>query len=172
MGIYSIAKCTLKEIETVIDISKKTFYETFAGENTKEDMEEYIKENLSYNRIKSEIENSDSKFYIVKNNDEVLAYMKINFNKAQTEKNHDNTLEIQRIYVLQKHKGKKIGKMLIEEAKKIAMENSLRYIWLGVWEKNYSAIKFYEKQGFKNFDTHIFKLGNDEQIDNLMKFNL
>ena len=98
--------------------------------------------------------------------------MKINFNKAQTEKNHDNTLEIQRIYVLQKYKGKKIGKMLIEEAKKIAMENSLRYIWLGVWEKNYSAIKFYEKQGFKNFDTHIFKLGNDEQIDNLMKFNL
>ena len=172
MGIYSIAKCTLKEIETVIDISKKTFYETFAGENTKEDMEEYIKENLSYNRIKSEIENSDSKFYIVKNNDEVLAYMKINFNKAQTEKNHDNTLEIQRIYVLQKYKGKKIGKMLIEEAKKIAMENSLRYIWLGVWEKNYSAIKFYEKQGFKNFDTHIFKLGNDEQIDNLMKFSL
>lgn len=172
MENYKILQCNLNDIEKVIDISEKTFYETFANENTKDDMEKYIKENFSYNKIRSEIENNYSKFYIVENAEEVAAYMKVNFEKAQTEKNHHNTLEVQRIYVLEKYKGKKIGKMLIEEAKKIAQKESLRYIWLGVWEKNYNAIKFYERQGFEKFHTHIFKLGNDEQIDNLMKFNL
>ena len=35
-----------------------------------------------------------------------------------------------------------------------------------------NAIKFYEKQGFEKFGTHVFKLGEDEQIDHLMKLTL
>ena len=95
--------------------------------------------------------------------------MKLNFDKAQTEPGHHNTLEIQRIYILQAYQGKQIGKQLIQKTIEIGIENNLDYIWLGVWEHNVDAIKFYEKQGFKKFDTHIFKLGDDEQTDNLMK---
>lgn len=58
---------------------------------------------------------------------------------------------------------------MIQKTIEIGIENNLDYIWLGVWEHNVDAIKFYEKQGFKKFDTHIFKLGDDEQTDNLMK---
>ena len=57
----------------------------------------------------------------------------------------------------------------MQKAIKIAKESNLDYIWLGVWEHNFPAIKFYEKHGFKKFSTHIFKLGNDEQTDYLMK---
>lgn len=60
--------------------------------------------------------------------------MKLNFDKAQTEKNYDNTLEVQRIYVLQEYKGKKIGGKLIYNAIKIGLKNKLRYICLVVWE--------------------------------------
>ncbi len=167
-----IKECGLKDIEEVKYICEKTFYETFSGENTKEDMENYLKENFSYEKLEWEIANDYSKFYIVKNNEEVTAYMKLNFDKAQTEEGHDNTLEVQRIYVLQEYKGKHIGKMLIQEAIEIGKINNLNYIWLGVWEHNLAAIRFYEKQGFVKFDTHIFKLGNDEQTDNLMKLML
>lgn len=164
-----INECSLKDVENIKYISEKTFYETFAEENTKEDIERYIKENLSYEQLKGEIENGGSKFFLVISNNNVVAYMKINFDKAQTEIGHPNTLEVQRIYVLQECKGKQIGKKLIEKAIEIARNNNLNYIWLGVWEHNINAIKFYEKQGFKKFDTHIFKLGEDEQTDNLMK---
>ncbi|WP_243428090.1 GNAT family N-acetyltransferase [Clostridium rhizosphaerae] len=57
----------------------------------------------------------------------------------------------------------------IKKAIEIGKINNLNYIWLGVWEHNVAAIRFYEKQGFVKFDTHIFKLGDDEQTDNLMK---
>jgi hypothetical protein len=137
-----------------------------------EDIENYLKDNFSYEQLELEIRNDYSQFYIVENNEEVVAYMKLNFDKAQTEAEHENTLEVQRIYVLQEYQGKRIGKLLMQKAIEIGKRNNLNYIWLGVWEKNISAIKFYEKQGFKKFSTHIFKLGEDEQIDYLMKLSL
>lgn len=172
MENFLIKECSLGDIEKIKYISEKTFYETFSNENTKKDMENYSKENFSYGQVESQIKNNGSRFYIVQNNEEVVAYMKINFDKAQTEIGHDNTLEVQRIYVLQEYKSKSIGKMLMKKAIEIGKNNNLNYIWLGVWEQNINAIKFYEKQGFEKFDTHIFKLGEDEQTDNLMKLIL
>ena len=167
-----IKECGIEDIEKIKDVSEKTFYETFFKENTKEDMENYLKENFSYSQIESEIRNIGSKFYIAENSGEVVAYMKLNLDKIQTESDHDNTLEVQRIYVLREYKGKKIGKLLMQKAIEVGKSNNLNYIWLGVWENNINAIKFYEKLGFDKFDTHIFKLGQDEQIDNLMKLIL
>ena len=172
MDNFKIKECSLEDIEKVKYISEKTFYETFADENTEEDMNNYLKENFSYEKITDQINNTYSKFYIVESNDDVVAYMKINFDKAQTEEGHNNTIEVQRIYVLESFKGKRIGKTLIQRAIEIGETNKVDYIWLGVWEHNKKAIAFYEKLGFKKFDTHIFKLGDDEQIDHLMKLVL
>ena len=172
MEKFLIKECSMQDIEKIKSVSEKTFYETFSSENTKEDMENYLKENFSYEQIESEVKNNASKFYIVEHDKEAVAYMKLNFDKAQTEKGHHNTLEVQRIYVLQEYKGNRIGKRLIEKAIEIGRDNQLNYIWLGVWENNMNAIKFYEKQGFEKFGTHVFKLGEDEQIDHLMKLTL
>ena len=172
MDNFVIKECSLEDIEKVKYISEKTFYETFSEGNTEENMENYLKENFSYDKMTSEISNTYSKFYIVESNDEVVAYMKINFDKAQTEEGYDNTIEVQRIYVLEDFKGKRIGKALIQKAIEIGKESKVDYLWLGVWEHNIKAIGFYEKLGFKKFDTHIFKLGDDEQVDHLMKLVL
>ena len=172
MENFSIKECSFKDIEKIKYISEKTFYETFSEENTKEDMESYLIETFSYDMLESEIKNSGSKFYIVKNNGEAVAYMKLNFDKAQIEPGHDNTLEVQRIYVLQEYKGRSIGKFLMQKALEVGKSSKVDYIWLGVWENNIDAIRFYEKLGFIKFDTHIFILGEDKQIDNLMKLKL
>ena len=172
MEEFLIKECGLEDIEKIKYISEKTFCETFSNENTKEDMENYLEENFSYSTLEKEIINEDSKFYIVEDSREVVAYMKFNFDNAQTESGYDNTLEVHRIYVLEKFKGKHIGKSLMEMTIEICKENNLDYIWLGVWEHNIGAIRFYEKLGFEKFDSHIFVLGEDEQIDNLMRLIL
>ncbi|MNF16430.1 Protease synthase and sporulation negative regulatory protein PAI 1 [compost metagenome] len=51
----------------------------------------------------------------------------------------------------------------------VAVQEQVLYIWLGVWEENKRALRFYEKNGFTVFDKHIFRLGNDEQTDLMMK---
>lgn len=160
----------MDDIEKIKYISERTFFETFSEENTEEDMENYLNENFSKIKLASEINTKGSIFYVVEEYNNVLGYMKVNFDNAQTEPDHNNSLEVQRIYILEGYKGKGLGKRLIEKSKEIAKENNLDYVWLGVWENNFNAIKFYEKQGFVKFGTHIFVLGDDEQTDNLMKY--
>jgi ribosomal protein S18 acetylase RimI-like enzyme len=79
---------------------------------------------------------------------------------------------VQRIYVLQNFHGKNIGQLLLDEVKKIAQTTGVDYIWLGVWEENHRALQFYTKNGFVVFDKHVFKMGNDEQTDLLMRFHI
>jgi ribosomal protein S18 acetylase RimI-like enzyme len=71
--------------------------------------------------------------------------------------------------VLNTYFGKKVGQVLYQKALAVAKDLALKYLWLGVWEKNERAIQFYKKNGFIEFDQHIFKLGNDEQTDLLMR---
>jgi ribosomal protein S18 acetylase RimI-like enzyme len=101
-----------------------------------------------------------------------VGYLKINIGDAQTEKKDLNAFEIERIYVDSAFLGKKIGQLLFQKAIDLAKQKKVAYVWLGVWEENHRALAFYNKNGFIPFDKHIFKLGNDEQTDIMMKLIL
>ena len=72
----------------------------------------------------------------------------MNIGAAQTEFNASNSLEIERIYVLNAYQGKKVGQLLIDKAEELAQRKQVDFIWLGVWEKNEHAIRFYQKKWF------------------------
>lgn len=167
-----IRKINIDDLETLRNLSIQTFKETFEEVNTEEDMQKYLDENLSIEKLKSELENPNSEFYFAENNDEILGYLKLNFKDAQTEKLEENHFEIERIYVLKAFLGQKIGQILFDKAIEIGREKNLEYVWLGVWEENHRAIKFYEKNGFEIFGKHDFVLGKDVQTDLLMKLKL
>lgn len=167
-----IRKINIDDLETLRNLSIQTFKETFEEVNTEEDMQKYLDENLSIEKLKTELENVNSEFYFAENNDETLGYLKLNFKDAQTEKLEENHFEIERIYVLKAFLGQKIGQILFDKAIEIGREKNLEYVWLGVWEENHRAIRFYEKNGFEIFGKHDFVLGKDVQTDLLMKLKL
>jgi len=98
--------------------------------------------------------------------------LKINLGKSQTELKDNKVLEIERIYVSKEFHGKSVEQLLYDKAILVAKQKNVRYVWLGVWEENQRAISFYKKNGFVAFEKHIFKLGNDEQTDIMMKLKL
>ena len=167
-----IRKINIDDLETLRNLSIQTFNETFEEENTEEDMQKYLDENLSIEKLKTELENPNSEFYFAENNDEILGYLKLNFKDAQTEKLEENHFEIERIYVLKAFLGQKIGQILFDKAIEIGREKNLEYVWLGVWEENHRAIRFYGKNGFEIFGKHDFVLGEDVQTDLLMKMKI
>jgi hypothetical protein len=167
-----IRKLNIQDLENLQKISITTFRETFEEVNTEEDMQKYLEENLSLERLKSELENPNSKFYFAENENEILGYLKLNFNDAQTENQGNEALEIERIYVLKEFFPLKIGQFLFEKSIEIAKEKNINFIWLGVWEKNKRAIRFYEKNGFEIFGKHDFVLGEDVQTDLLMRLKI
>ena len=120
----------------------------------------------------SEIKTSGSKFYIAYIDENPVAYLKLNTGEAQTEKQGNDSMEIQRIYVLSNFKGKRIGSLLMKKAEEEAKKMNIKRIWLGVWEHNDAALGFYYKKGYKRFSEHIFMFGNDPQTDYLLEKNL
>ncbi len=172
MDKIEISKITSPEIEELQSISRQTFHETFADGNTEENMEMYLKEGFSIDKLTTELANPFSQFYFAKLDKKPIGYLKLNFDKAQTELNDSKALEIERIYVLKEFHGKIVGQKLYNRALEIAKQTSADYLWLGVWEQNPRAINFYKKNGFVEFDKHIFKLGNEEQTDIMMKLKL
>src|SRR5688572_3525197 len=172
MEQINIKKVSLQDIDQLQQISRQTFFETFSAGNTEENMKKYLEEGFSTEKLTAELNNPTSEFYFAELDNTVIGYVKLNFGESQTELKDDNALEIERIYVLKEFHGKKVGQLLYEKAMQIARQKNADYVWLGVWEENPRAIKFYQKNGFVAFDKHIFKLGNDEQTDIMMKLQL
>lgn len=167
-----IHKVTFNEIGKLQEISRQTFYDAFSAENTEEDMNKYLEDGLSAEKLTSELNDIGTEFYFATLGECVIGYLKINFGQSQTELKGSQSLEIERIYVLKEYQGKKVGQLLFDKAIGIALQKNFDYVWLGVWEKNLRAIKFYQRNGFAEFDKHVFKLGNDEQTDIMMKLKL
>lgn len=148
------------------------FVVTFATENSEENMSKYLKESFSLSKLTYEIQDKNAAFYFAKLNNNIIGYLKLNQGRPQTELPKDNALEMERIYVLREFQIKQVGQKIFDKELKIARQKNISYIWLGVWEKNLNAIQFYIKNGIVEFDKHIFKLGDDEQTDILMKLKL
>jgi diamine N-acetyltransferase len=169
MPELQIRKVSVKEVSLLKEIGRQTFIDTFHDTNTEENLRKYLDDSFNDERLKDELSNPLSKFYFAAYDDKVVGYLKVNFGQAQTEFKHDDWFEIERIYVVREFWGKSIGQTLLDFALTLASEEKISHAWLGVWEKNYRAIRFYEKNGFRPFDKHIFQVGNDPQWDLLMK---
>lgn len=172
MSDIDIKRITVNDIKQLQIIGRQTFSETFEAGNTAENMKAYLEEEFSTEKLTEELNNQNAEFYFAILDNLVIGYLKLNFGQSQTELKDDKALEIERIYVSKEFHGKNVGQVLYEKALQIANQKNADYIWLGVWKENPRAINFYKKNGFVEFDKHIFKLGDDEQTDIMMKLEL
>lgn len=164
-----IVEVLLADLLLLQEISKRTFYDSFAALNTAENMKFHLDNHFTQEKLTAEILNRNSTFFFAVHEGTPVGYLKINQGIAQTVLPNDQAIEIERIYVDQLFKGSGIGKSFITKAEELANASGAKYLWLGVWEHNEQAIRFYEKNGFVKFSHHIFKLGDDEQTDLLLK---
>ena len=172
MNSIIISRVGVNDVEQLQAISRSTFVQTFDEHNDAEDMKAYLDSSFAIDKLTTEITNPNSEFYFALDHEIIIGYLKVNTGTAQTENKDANAFEIERIYVDQAYLGKKIGQLLFEKAIDLAKIKKASYVWLGVWEENHRALAFYKKNGFIPFDKHIFRLGNDEQTDIMMKLEL
>lgn len=168
------SKLTITEVEKsnlteLLHLAKSTFITTYAHLNDPKNFNEYVAENFSLAKITEEFNNPESAFFFAKIEEEVCGYLKLNWGKAQTDQQLPDGVEIERIYVEKAFQGQKIGKMMIEAATDFTEKKGIPWLWLGVWDENPKAIGFYEKMGFEAFGEHVFVVGQERQIDILMR---
>lgn len=156
------------ELAKLVTVSRQTFWDTFAMTNNEADIKSYLDEQLIEPKLCQELANPNSEFYFAKQGTEILGYLKLNIATAQTEADYPQSLEVQRIYVLKKYQQLGIGQQLMAWAVKRAIQLKKSMIWLGVWEYNQQAQRFYTRTGFIRTAEHTFTMGNSQQTDWIM----
>ena len=168
-----IRRVKLKDAEVLSALSKNTFYDTFVGTCTDEDMQQFLHEYFDIEIVKKELVDKNDFYFFIEVNNKPVGYLRLaedysNFELMKQWK----ALELKRIYVDKDFHAKGLAQELMAFAESFAKENKYEVLWLGVWEHNHRAKKFYEKMGFKDSGhTHDFPIGNTPQRDNwLWKF--
>ena len=161
-----------KDARMLSGLGSRTFYETFAKDNTPENIASYIKEPFSPEIQFRELSEPQNIFLIAESETAPAGYAQLVIDSRDESTKGTKPLEIRRIYVSQEYLGKGIGRALMSASIQDARQRGCDCIWLGVWEKNQRAIDFYRKWGFREVGTHIFMLGDDPQKDFVMELEL
>lgn len=153
------------------DLAETTFRDAFEGhpKNAPEDMAAYMAEAFSEETVAAELADPDNIFLIAEIGGEAAGYAKLVRGKIEPGVIASRPIELSRLYSHQKFLGKGVGQRLLDECIAIARREEFDVIWLGVWEYNPRARRFYEKNGFRYVGSHIFLLGSDPQTDLLMQ---
>lgn len=172
MSLPEIRFATAEDAVLIADMSRETFYETFAADNTKEDMDKFMNEQFTREALIKEVGASGNIFLLAFHEGVPAGYARMRENNIPPGLDDKNALEIARIYATAGSIGKGVGSALMKKCFSVAHDLNKTTVWLGVWEKNERAIRFYKKWGFEKFADHDFLLGNDRQNDWLMKKTL
>lgn len=167
--MINFKKCRLEDIEILKEISIKTFVDTYGEDNTEKDMSLYIQNTLTHKALTEQVTNPDSLFYLMFDNENLVGYLKLNKEKAQSKIYDEDSVEIERIYVLDEFQHRGFGQQMLNKAIEIAKQLDKGSLWLAVWEENNGAISFYHKNHFKRVETITFVLGETPFTGLVMK---
>src|SRR5690348_2326819 len=147
--------CTPDDAELVADMSRQTFYETFASENSTENMDKFMNEQFTREALIKEVGADNNIFFLAYDEEHPVGYARMREGNNIPGLPTVNTIEIARIYAIGAAIGKGVGAALMHACMEMAKEKNKELVWLGVWEKNQRAIDFYTRWGFEKFGTHV-----------------
>lgn len=150
------------------EISAETFYDSFAEQNTPENMAAYLAASFSPEKQALELNDPAFKFLILEMNGQAAGYARVYFGQATEDVTGKRPMELVRIYARKAWVGKGIGAQLMQACLGEAKGAGCDVVWLGVWEMNPRAIAFYQKWGFETVGKKAFRLGDDLQHDFIM----
>lgn len=169
-----IRRGEIGDAETLASLAIEIFNDTFAAHplNKPEDMTAYIAGAFSLEQARGEMVDANSIIFIAEVDEKMVGYAKLHEHSTETCVSDPNPIELQRLYVAKDFHGRGVAESLMNECFSEAELRNYRTIWLGVWEHNYRAQRFYEKIGFVKVGTHVFRLGTDPQTDWVMERKL
>lgn len=168
MNELSIIVAGPEHAELIADLSRKTFFETFAPSNTQENMDMFMDVQFTKKALMEEVGAEGNIFLLAFRGVEPVGYVRLRESTSPEQLGSLPAIEIARIYAVQDIIGKGVGSALMEKSLQIAQAKNKQLVWLGVWEHNYRAIDFYNRWGFTKFGEHPFILGTDMQTDWMM----
>jgi ribosomal protein S18 acetylase RimI-like enzyme len=168
----TIRRGTPADANLLSEVGARTFSDTFAADNTPEDLAAYLATSFNVAQQMAELEDPASTFLIAEVDRSAVGYAMLHVGEPEQGVEGANPIELVRLYVLREWLGRGIGEQLMRACIDEAQQTGHETLWLGVWERNARAQAFYRKWNFRAVGEHVFQLGADRQRDILMERSL
>lgn len=168
----SIRKAGASDVKIVSALGITTFYEAYFEQDDARDLANYVLESFGLEQIEREINDKNSTFFIAGIGRAAVGYAKLRENAPAECVKGENAVEIQRIYILEKMRGKSVGDALMKKCFDEARRKGYDAVWLGVWEENIPAQRFYRKYGFEKAGQIEFPYGDAVGRNHVLKLDL
>jgi len=165
----TIRRGTLEDVELLSELGARTFSDTFAADNTPEDLAAYLATSFSVAQQTAELEDPGSTFLIAEVDGRAAGYAMLHDGEPEESVEGPNPVELVRLYVSRDWLGRGLGEELMRACIDEARQAGHQTLWLGVWERNARAQAFYRKWTFRAVGEHMFQLGSDLQRDLVME---
>lgn len=163
-----LERAQLADLEALRAFAEYTFRAAFEASNDPERFGQYCSAAFSAEQFAREMAHPYSAFWLLRDQGELIAYLKLNFDRHPSELNSQRTVQVERLYVAPARQGQKIGEKLLDFAREQALLHQTEWLWLSVWQENPPAVRFYERCGYAIFGTKVFVLGDEIQTDWMM----
>lgn len=167
-----LRRARVSDLETISELSVSSFTAAFEAVNSPENMASYLQQVFSREVMEAEFSNPNNFFILAEYGEELAGYAKLRSDSEEPCVRVTRAIELERLYTATELIGQGVGALLMQEAIRIARQEHCESLWLGVWEHNTGAIRFYQRQGFLDVGSHAFMLGEDRQIDRIMELPL
>jgi ribosomal protein S18 acetylase RimI-like enzyme len=167
----AIRRATPADAPVLAAFAEAAFADTFAADNTPEDMAAYLAEAFGEEKQREELADRSRVVLLAERDGELAGYAMLNDVTAPagtTSMALTDAIEIARLYAGRRWIGTGIGPALMQACLDLAVERKREWVWLGVWERNARAIAFYARWGFTDVGSQSFQLGADRQTDRIM----
>lgn len=166
-----ICQAASNDAKLLTGLSYTTFWDAFAHhpKNAPDDLAHYMRQAFNIEQINQELADPQSIFLIAEFDGKPAGYAKLIVDSTEEGITATQPIELSRLYARQEYLGKGVGQNLMDACFDRARGDGRDVMWLGVWEYNPRAQRFYEKNGFRVVGKHTFLLGYDPQTDLLMQ---
>jgi diamine N-acetyltransferase len=164
-----LRKAVLSDLPELLTLARTAFVQAFTEGNTPENVAAYLAEAFTEDKLTEEMQESASTFIVASVDGKLVGYTKLNLAAAQADVKDPTSVEVARLYTLEEVWGTGLGQQLLDAAVAFGKQEGKTWLWLGVWEHNARAIRFYAKNGLVRFGSHPFPFGDEVQNDWLMR---
>ena len=166
---WAIRPAVATDAADLSELAERTFREAFSAFNTPENMALHCSTAFAPAVQAAEIANPEVLTLVAELRGKLVAFAQLHLRPASPScVTVTPSLELLRIYVDSSFHGTGLARDLLSSVLATAQRAGAAAVWLGVWERNPRAIRFYQRFGFSEVGEHQFVLGADPQRDLVM----
>ncbi len=147
------------------DLGRRTFSDAFGADNAADDLAAFLESTYTPALQRAELADPVLTYLLAERAEAPVGFALLRAASVSPFVDDPSAIELQRIYVDRSCHGTGVAQLLMESCIETARRAGAITLFLGVWEKNPRALRFYAAQQFTEVGRKTFQVGTDVQQD-------